>query len=138
MNPVTIHTSAGGQQQLAIADGAPIEVIGRKCTSSHLGEDANVSKVFVANDESKCVVRHGALHSQTARTHITIEDCSDVDDSRQARQSWRASDDFASLKPYYKKGDSQSIYLLSQKVGDDYILFSDLSSYNGNILKIVQ
>lgn len=73
----------------------------RLCNSTHLGFSESdttraqyngdgyqvYGKFFLAEDESKCLQRHATLPSSDPgrRTHISIENCSEVDDSRQAR-----------------------------------------------------
>jgi hypothetical protein len=111
------HTSQGGQVQLTrLTDGAEkLNVNIRFCNSTYLGisgvtegasfrqDEGYVSygKIFLADDESKCLQRHGTLPSSNpnARTHITVEDCSTVDDSTQARQFWYFQTKFGQAQP---------------------------------------
>jgi hypothetical protein len=100
-------SSNGGQLQVTqLTDGAEtLNVNIRYCNSTHLGISGDTTstvqfnqkygyvsfgKIFLADDESKCLQRHSTLPSSNPNqeTHITIEDCSNVDDSTQARQFW--------------------------------------------------
>lgn len=114
------HTSQGGQVQLTRLTGGAEElnVNIRFCNSTHLGISGQTEgaafrqgegyvsygKIFLADDESKCLQRHGTLSSSdpNAKTHITIEDCSNVDDATQARQFWYFQTKFGQAQPITK------------------------------------
>ncbi|PWN36135.1 uncharacterized protein FA14DRAFT_155538 [Meira miltonrushii] len=120
------HTSQGGQVQLTrLTDGAEkLNVNIRFCNSTHLGISGQTEgfsynqkyggyvsfgKIFLADDESKCLQRHATLPSSdpNARTHITVEDCSNVDDATQARQFWYFQTKFGQAQPITKSSDGQ-------------------------------
>lgn len=115
------HISNGGQNQVTLlTDGAEeLNVNIRFCNSTHLDifgvtegssfrQDGtgytSYGKIFLADDESKCLQRHATLPSSNphAKTHIAIEDCSNVDDSIQARQFWSFQTKFAEANPITK------------------------------------
>ncbi|PWN36137.1 uncharacterized protein FA14DRAFT_179499 [Meira miltonrushii] len=88
--------SEKGQWQVTqLEDGAEtLNVDIRHCHSSYLKTTSDTSrtfvKIFLAEDNNKCLQRHDSLPSSNpnATTHITIEDCSNVDDATQIRQFW--------------------------------------------------
>jgi hypothetical protein len=112
--------SEGGQLQVTRnTDGAePLSVNIHYCNSTHLGIFGNTDhaefrqgegyvsygKLLLADDESKCLQRHGTLSSSNpnAKTHISIEDCSTVDDATQARQFWYFQTKFGQASPITK------------------------------------
>lgn len=116
------HTSEGGQVQTVIkTDGVDaLKLNIRLCNSTHLGvseadttasqyngDDYGVyGKLFLAEDESKCLQRHATLPSSnpSAETHMAIEDCSDVDDSRQARQFFYIEEKYGYISPIIGSG----------------------------------
>lgn len=107
--------SSGGQLQLTrdTNNAKSLEVIVRQCNSTYLDFDyseiyrpgGSAAKIFLASDESKCVQRHATLPSSNsfAKTHLTIEDCSSIDDSRQAKEFWDLYMPYQNLHPIVKE-----------------------------------
>ena len=137
--PVVKHTSSAGQHQLSLSENRnanPIQAIVRQCNSSRLGlhhneeHDSYPVKLFLASDESKCLQRHADLHSNdpTATTHLVIAECSNVDDSNQAKQFWNR---------YSPVGPMVPLVVTDGEVLDTYIVLSE-TSYSGQLLATLQ
>ncbi|PWN36140.1 uncharacterized protein FA14DRAFT_160996 [Meira miltonrushii] len=110
-----------GQWQVTqLEDGAEtLNVNIRGCNSTYLGLYSNTNdeavfmnpygyvsfgKIFLAEDNSKCLQRHETLPSSDPNksTHITVEECSNDDDATQARQFWYFQDMYNTANPLIK------------------------------------
>ncbi|PWN36138.1 uncharacterized protein FA14DRAFT_172713 [Meira miltonrushii] len=113
-----------GQWQVTqLEDGAEfLSVNIRYCSSAYLNiSDAgyshnygyvNFGKVFLAEDDRKCLQRHETLPSSepNRHTHITIEDCSNVDDSSQLKQFWYFDTIRSAFNPLMKTSNKNTPY----------------------------
>ncbi|PWN36136.1 uncharacterized protein FA14DRAFT_155539 [Meira miltonrushii] len=113
-------TEEGQTQVVPLEDTAvPLHVKIRYCNSTYLGISGDTDgaafrqdygyvsfgKVFLgSSDEGLCVQRHETLPSSnpTAKTHITVQDCSTVDDATQARQFWYFQTKYNTANPIVK------------------------------------